>query len=101
MIKLNQRLELIKGATITVCAQGGCELILLDSENYKKMRNNMTYVYIGGSFKYTPARLSVPASQEWYLVVNSALDPDRAEISIDITNQNVATNEGVRGRAEV
>ena len=93
MVTLSQRLELKKGTTITVCVQGGCEIILLDLENYQKMKISTNYVYIGGYFKYTPARLSVPTTQEWYLVVNSAVAPYGAELSIDISNQIVATEE--------
>ena len=48
-----------------------CNVILLNSVNFSNYKNNREYHYYGGHCKQSPAVITIPHDDHWYLVIDS------------------------------
>jgi hypothetical protein len=48
-----------------------CNVILLNSVNFSNYKNNREYHYYGGHCKQSPAVITIPHYDYWYLVIDS------------------------------
>ncbi|NOU06204.1 MAG: DUF1883 domain-containing protein [Hyphomicrobiaceae bacterium] len=47
-----------------------CNVLLLDDPNFRNYRNGGKYKYFGGFFRSLPAKIVVPASGYWNVVLD-------------------------------
>lgn len=60
-----------KGTTLEVTLRGSAANVrLLDSSNFRKYKAGRQHRYYGGLAKRSPARLVVPRSGHWHVVVD-------------------------------
>lgn len=58
--------------TVKVIIEGTeCNVILLNSVNFSNYKNGRKFQYYGGHCKHSPAIITVPHYDHWYLVVDS------------------------------
>ncbi|MEN2467228.1 DUF1883 domain-containing protein [Ornithinibacillus sp. JPR2-1] len=62
--------QLNQGDVVSVQLDKQANVLLLDPLNYSKFRNGKQYKYYGGLAKVSPARITVPYTGTWYIVIN-------------------------------
>ncbi len=61
-----------QGKTVTVKITGhSCDVVLVDSFNFSKLKKGMSYQYLGGHYHSSPVLLTVPSSGIWHVVISS------------------------------
>jgi hypothetical protein len=58
-----------KGQTIVADLCRQAEVLLIDEENFKIRQRGGDYLANGGRFTMSPARVMIPRSGEWHLVI--------------------------------
>lgn len=59
-----------KGATVVVALASQCNVRLMTKSNYNSFKAGRRATFYGGSYRKTPARLTVPSSGHWVVVVD-------------------------------
>lgn len=58
------------GDTVLVTLDKQANVRLLDSANFQRYRRRERYSYHGGLAKVSPARIKVPSTGQWHVVVD-------------------------------
>lgn len=80
--------NLSKGDVVLVQCSHQCNIFLLDDRNFAAYRQRQKCSYFGGFFKLFPARLAVPASGHWNVVIDLAGRQAEITHSISYIRQN-------------
>jgi hypothetical protein len=67
---IHARQKLLKGDVVVVQCSHQCNIYLLDDANFELYRNRHKHTFYGGAFTHFPARLGVPASGHWNVVID-------------------------------
>jgi hypothetical protein len=74
-----------QGDMVEVTLSGNAaNVFLVDSSNFSSYKNGRRYTYHGGNVTRSPARLGVPRSGHWYLVIDFGGHPGQVKHSIRI-----------------
>ncbi len=80
---LHQRRYLNKHEIVQLDCDTQCNFMLLSDGDYKAYQQVRRFAYCGGTFKHFPARISVPESGYWNIVIDLA--GAKGEIQYNIT----------------
>ena len=80
---VHQRRYLNKGEIVQLDCTEQCNFMLLNDANYAAYRNVRRFHYLGGTFKRFPARITVPESGDWNIIIDLA--GATAEVQYNIT----------------
>ena len=80
---IHQRRHLNKGAIVQLDCDTQCNFLLLTDADYAAYQQVRRFHYYGGTFKDFPARIEVPESGDWNIVIDLA--GATAEIQYNIT----------------
>ena len=80
---IHQRRYLEKDEVVQVDCDTQCNLMLLSDADYRAYQQLRRFKYIGGTFRHFPARVTVPASGEWNIIIDLA--GAKKEIQYNIT----------------
>lgn len=87
---IHTRRYLLKGEIVQLDCDTQCNFILLSDAEYAAYEKVHSFHYYGGTFKQFPARIAVPESGYWNIVIDLA--GAKAEIHYNIT---VILDDGV------
>jgi hypothetical protein len=74
-----------QGDVVEVTLSGSAaNVFLVDSSNFNSYKNGRRYTYFGGNVTRSPARLVVPRSGRWYLVIDLGGYPGQVKHSMRI-----------------
>lgn len=82
--------NLAKGDVVVVQCSHQCNVFLLDDQNFNLYRQRQKCTYYGGFFKAFPAKLGVPASGHWNVVIDLAGRQAEITHSISYLRQTAA-----------
>jgi hypothetical protein len=72
-----------RGDVVEVTLNRGANVRLLDTNNFNKYRRGQKHTYYGGLAKRSPARVTIPRSGHWYVVVDmQGLRPARIQANV-------------------
>ena len=80
---IHQRRHLNKGEVVQLDCDTQCNFMLLSDGDYAAYQKVRRFNYFGGTFKQFPARISVPESGDWNIIIDLA--GARGEIQYNIT----------------
>ena len=80
---LHQRRELKKGDIVQLDCDTQCNFMLLTDRDYSAYQQVRRFEYLGGTFKRFPARITVPESGPWNIIIDLA--SATGEIQYNIT----------------
>jgi hypothetical protein len=80
---IHQRRHLNKGEVVQLDCDTQCNFMLLSDGDYSAYQKVRRFNYCGGTFKRFPARISVPESGDWNIIIDLA--GARGEIQYNIT----------------
>ncbi|MGX6447647.1 DUF1883 domain-containing protein [Patulibacter sp. S7RM1-6] len=69
-------------AAVELTAPTGTSVMLLDPDNYERLRRGDGYHGYGGSLTDPAVRLSVPGAGDWHLLVDTGDDPTPVDVRI-------------------
>ncbi|MBL0371063.1 DUF1883 domain-containing protein [Rhizobium sp. KVB221] len=64
--------NLAKGDIVVVQCSHQCNILLLDDANFALYRKRQKHTYFGGHYTHFPAKLAVPATGHWNVVIDLA-----------------------------
>lgn len=67
---LHDRQFLSAGDIAVLNCDTQCNFMLLDDSNFSRYKMGSSYEYYGGFFQYFPARITVPRTTAWNVVVD-------------------------------
>lgn len=67
---LHKREHLNGGDVVVVNCSHQCNVLLLDDSNFSRYQHGDGYDYFGGHYTRLPARIGVPHSGEWNIVLD-------------------------------
>jgi hypothetical protein len=67
---LHQREHLERGDVAVLMCDTQCNFMLLDDANFSAYRSGSRFDYYGGHFRRFPARIVVPRSDYWNVVID-------------------------------
>lgn len=73
-----------KGATAVVTLDKQANVQLMTSSDYRSYKANRRYRYIGGLAKKSPARISIPRSGRWVVVVDLGGSPGKVRAGVHV-----------------
>ncbi|PES99223.1 hypothetical protein CN491_02620 [Bacillus cereus] len=76
--------QLNAGDIVSVTLDSEANVLLLDSSNYSRFKRGQRYNYFGGLAKSSPARIKVPRSGLWYIVINLGGYAGKVNYSVNI-----------------
>jgi len=62
--------NLSKGDVVVVQCSHQCNILLLDDANFELYRNRHKHTYFGGHYIQFPAKLAVPKTGHWNVVID-------------------------------
>ena len=80
---IHQRRHLKKGDIVQLDCDTQCNFMLLTDADYAAYQQVRRFSYCGGTFKHFPARIAVPESGDWNIIIDLA--GANAEIQYNIT----------------
>ena len=80
---IHQRRFLNKGAIVQLDCDTQCNFMLLSDAGYAAYQQVRRFKYYGGTFKHFPARITVPETGDWNIVIDLA--GAKSEIQYNIT----------------
>ena len=80
---IHQRRHLNKGEIVQLDCDTQCNFMILTDGDYAAYQKVRRFNYCGGTFKHFPARISVPESGDWNIIIDLA--GARGEIQYNIT----------------
>ena len=80
---IHQRRALSKGDIVQVDCDAQCNFMLLSDADYAAYQRVRPFKYCGGTFKRFPARITVPETGDWNVVIDLA--GAKGEIRYNIT----------------
>lgn len=84
------------GTTVSVRLNGGpANVILLDTVNFDLYRTGGTFSYIGGHCRRPTARLTIPKSGRWYVVIDLGGYARRVMATVEVLGP-----DGIRAEPE-
>lgn len=81
------------GTTVTVrWSSASADVLLLDPVSFSKYSRSRNLAFRGGGGRYSrsPARLSIPETGRWYVVVDFHGYGDKAKATVEVVNPNAA-----------
>jgi hypothetical protein len=80
---------------VTHLRGSAANVILLDPLNFHWYRHGRPFLYTGGLYTHTPARVQIPADGQWYLVIDcgGVKHPRVANIEIVAPDESPAAPE--------
>jgi hypothetical protein len=66
----SEQRQLNQGDMVIVECDRQCNIRLVDDNNFEKLRNGNQHKYYGGFYRIFPARLVVPRSGHWNVVID-------------------------------
>jgi Domain of unknown function (DUF1883) len=77
--------QLQEGDTVVVRLRGAApNVLLLDSRNFSRYRAGMRFSYIGGRRSRSPARLTVPRDDHWFVALDLGGRPGRVQGAVSV-----------------
>jgi len=67
---LHKREHLNSGSIVEVDCSHQCNIILMDDNNFSKYKSGQEFRHFGGHFKKFPARIQVPSTGYWNVVLD-------------------------------
>ena len=67
---LHQREHLKAGEVVVLQCDTQCNFMLIDDSNFGSYQRGGRFAYYGGHFKYFPAKVVVPNSGYWNIVID-------------------------------
>lgn len=67
---LKYELSASEGDVVVVELDHAANVQLLDVANFSRYRRGQSYRYVGGFYRQSPVRLSVPSDGHWYVVID-------------------------------
>ncbi len=67
---LHKREHLNSGCIVEVDCSHQCNVILMDDHNFSKYKSGQSFHHHGGHFKMFPARVQVPSTGFWNVVLD-------------------------------
>lgn len=80
---IHQRRELKKGDIVQLDCDTQCNFMLLSDRDYAAYQQVRRFKYHGGTFKRFPARITVPETGPWNIIIDLA--GAKSEIQYNIT----------------
>ena len=80
---IHQRRHLERGEIVQLDCDTQCNFMLLTDSDYAAYQKVCRFNYCGGTFKHFPARINVPESGDWNIIIDLA--GARGEIQYNIT----------------
>jgi hypothetical protein len=80
---IHQRRELKKGDVVQLDCDTQCNFMLLSDRDYAAYQQVRRFKYHGGTFKRFPARITVPETGPWNIIIDLA--GAKSEIQYNIT----------------
>jgi curved DNA-binding protein CbpA len=77
-----------RGDILEVMLDRPANVILLDSINYARYRYGISFHYLGGFVEGSPARLSIPLSGEWHLVIDQGGYPAALRVAVRLIHES-------------
>ena len=77
-----------RGDVLEVRLDRPANVILLDDMNYIRYRIGRGFHYLGGFVEGSPARLSIPLSGEWHLVIDQGGYPTGLQVAVRLIRQS-------------
>ena len=81
---LHSREYLNVGDIVEVDCSHQCNVMLLDDSNFRHYQNNDNFSYYGGFCEKFPARIGVPSSGNWNIVIDLGGGTANIRYSINI-----------------
>jgi hypothetical protein len=69
---IHQRRHLNKGETVQLDCDTQCNFMLLTDADYRAYQRVQRFNYCGGTFKRFPARITVPETGDWNIIIDLA-----------------------------
>jgi hypothetical protein len=67
---LHSREHMGCGDVAVVNCSHQCNVMVMDDLNFQNYRSGRSFRYLGGFFRYLPARIAVPSDGEWNIVLD-------------------------------
>ena len=80
---IHQRRTLNKGDIVQLDCDAQCNFMLLSDADYAAYQQVRRFAYCGGTFKHFPARITVPETGDWHIIIDLA--GAKGEIEYNIT----------------
>ncbi len=81
---IHQRRHLNKGDIVQLDCDTQCNFMLLTDAAYAAYQQVRRFSYCGGTFKHFPARIAVPESGDWNIIIDLAGATDEIRYNITI-----------------
>ena len=81
---IHQRRHLAKGAIVQLDCDTQCNFMLLTDGDYAAYQQVRRFKYCGGTFKRFPARITVPETGDWNIIIDLAGAKGDIEYNISI-----------------
>lgn len=65
-----------------------CNIMLLDNTNYDKYRSHQKFDYYGGRYTRFPAKIKVPKSDNWNVVIDLGGASANIKYSIEVVKKS-------------
>jgi hypothetical protein len=85
---IHSRRYLNKGEIVQLDCDAQCNFMLATDADFDRYQRGQRFQYHGGVFKEFPARISVPASGDWNIVIDSAGAEKQITYSITVVLQD-------------
>lgn len=96
---LHQEMEVGPDDLIEVTLNNPANVLLLDSDNYEKYRNNRPYRYAkGGYVRHSPFRLRAPSQGSWHVVIDLGGGPGHIRAWVRIFSEPTPPEEATHGQ---
>ena len=81
---IHQRRHLNKGEIVQVDCDTQCNFMLLTDADYAAYQQVRRFSYCGGTFKRFPARITVPETGDWNIIIDLAGAKEEIQYNITI-----------------
>ncbi len=81
---IHSRENLNHGDIVVVKCSHQCNIMLLDDSNFSNYQSGGQFHYHGGFFKMFPAKIAVPSSGWWNIVIDLAGGTANIQYSINV-----------------
>ena len=73
------------GKTVVVTLKGNAaNVLLMDSDNFRRYQSGQDYRYHGGHYTRSPARISIPHAGNWHVVIDLGGHVGQVKTSVQV-----------------
>jgi hypothetical protein len=83
---IHQRRHLQKDEVVQLDCDTQCNFMLLTDRDYTAYQQLRRFTYTGGTFKRFPARITVPATGDWNIIIDLAGAKEEIQYNITIVD---------------